>query len=219
MKPTLFLGNKNYSSWSLRPWLALTWGGIAFEEKVIPLGGDGYGISKIPEILAVSPTGRVPCLHVDGTVIWDSLAICEWAAEQNPALWPPDAATRAVCRSVSAEMHSSFGALRRDLPMNIKRRTEPKAWPADTMADIAMVTARWDEMLTLHAKSGPYLFGGRSIADAMYLPVVTRFRTYGVKLEGPTRAYADLMLADPAFRAWEQAATSEAWTLPSTDGI
>ncbi len=219
MKPTLFIGNKNYSSWSLRPWLALTWGGIDFDEKVIPLGGDGYGSAKKPEILAVSPSGRVPALHVGGTVIWDSLAICEWAAEQNPALWPSDAAARAVCRSAAAEMHSGFGALRRDLSMNIRRRAEPRVFAADTSHDITLVVSRWDELLARFAASGPYLFGARSIADAMYAPVCTRFRTYGVKLEGRPRAYADLMLADPAFRAWEQAAIAETWSIPSTDAL
>ncbi len=219
MKPTLFIGNKNYSSWSLRPWLALKWGGIDFDEKIIPLGGDGYGSAKKPEILAVSPSGRVPALHISGTVIWDSLAICEWAAEQNRALWPSDPSTRAVCRSAAAEMHSGFGALRRDLSMNIRRRAEPRTFAADTQNDIALVISRWDELLTSFEKSGPYLFGGRTLADAMYAPVCTRFRTYGVKLEGRARAYVDLMLADPAFREWEQAGVAESWTIPSTDDL
>lgn len=219
MKPTLYLGNKNYSSWSLRPWLALTWAGIAFDEKIIPLGGDGYGSAKKPEIVAVSPSGRVPCLHDGATVIWDSLAICEWAAEKHPALWPRDAATRAVCRSVSAEMHSGFGAVRRDLSMNIRRRTEPRAWAADTANDIALITARWNELRETFASAGPYLFGERSIADAMYLPVCTRFRTYGVRLDGAAQVYAETMLADTAFLAWERAATLETWSIASTDAL
>ena len=120
--PLLHIGNKNYSSWSLRPWLALKWGDIAFEERVIPLGGEGYGKSRIPAVLAISPSGRVPSLHVDGIVVNDSLAICEWAAERAPGLWPKEAGTRALARSAAAEMHSGFPALRRDLSMNIRRR-------------------------------------------------------------------------------------------------
>src|SRR5262249_23570099 len=107
-KPTLYIGNKNYSSWSMRPWLALTWGGVALEERVLELGMQGYGKSKIAAILAISPSGRVPALHLDGVVIHDSLAICEWAAEHAPALWPADAVTRALARSAACEMHSGF---------------------------------------------------------------------------------------------------------------
>src|SRR5215475_10760186 len=108
--PVLYIGNKNYSSWSMRPWLALKWGGIAFQEKIIPLGGEGYGQSQIKEIRAVSPSGRVPSLHVNDAVIHESLAICEWAAEQAPLLWPADATTRAIARAAASEMHAGFFA-------------------------------------------------------------------------------------------------------------
>jgi glutathione S-transferase len=218
-RPILFVGNKNYSSWSLRPWLALRWARIDFEERVIPLGGDGYGASAIPEVVAVSPTGRVPVLHVGDLRIPDSLAICEWAAEARPdaALWPKDAGTRALCRAAACEMHSGFGALRRDLGMNIRRRTTQRPWPADTKADLARLTALWRDALA--ASGGPWLFGARTIADAFFTPVATRFRTYGVELEAPLARYAATLLDDVDFRAWEQAAITEPWTIGTADAL
>ena len=142
-KPLLHIGNKVYSSWSMRPWLALTWAGIAFDEKVIPLGGPGYGKSRIPEVLAVSPSGRVPALRVGEATIWDSLAICQWAHEQAPdaGLWPADPAARGAAWSAAAEMHSSYAALRADFPMNLRRIGRPRAAPASdgALADIDRV--------------------------------------------------------------------------------
>lgn len=223
-KPTLYIGNKNYSSWSLRPWLALRWAGVAFEETIIPLQGPGYGAAKIPAVLAVSPTGKVPALVVTKpsgghTTIWDSLAICEWAAEQNKALWPADGLDRAWARSVVAEMHSGFGAVRRDLSMNLRRRVAVKSFGDDVNADIARIFALWTQLRAAHGSRGPWLFGERSVADAFYAPVVTRFRTYGVTLPGPLQHYADTVLNDADFLSWEQAATSEEWTMPSTDSL
>jgi len=217
----LHIANKNYSSWSLRPWLALTWAGLDFEERVSPLGGPGYGKSKIPEILAVSPSGRVPALHVGDAVIWDSLAICEWAAEQRPAvhLWPDDPAVRAVARSAACEMHSGYAALRRDLSMNLKRRTQPRDWPEDTRGDIGRVQELWGQLRARYGAAGPFLFGRRSIADAMFAPVATRFRTYGVALDAVSQAYCETIFADAAFGAWEKAALAEAWTIPVTDAL
>ncbi len=219
--PILFIGNKNYSSWSMRPWLALKWAGIAFDERLIPLGGVGYGKSQIPEVLAVSPSGKVPALQVDGHTVWDSLAICEWAAEQNPALWPQDPAVRAVARSAAAEMHSGFAALRRDFSMNLRRKGEPRktATSADAQADIARIDELWSQMRTQFGGGGGYLFGDRCIADAIYAPVATRFRTYGLALSPAAQAYADALLADPAFQEWEAAAAAEPWTIHSTDEI
>jgi glutathione S-transferase len=217
--PVLYIGNKNYSSWSLRPWLALTWGGIAFEERVIALGGDGYGAGEIKEVVAVSPSGRVPVLHVDGLRIWDSVAICEWAAEKKPALWPSDPGLRAVCRSVVSEMHSGFAAVRRDLSMNIRRRTTAREWPEDTQRDIGHILAVWTALRMEHRSRGPFLFGERSIADAFFAPVCTRFRTYGVTLEGEAAAYSETVLADEAFRKWEADAIAETWTIASTDAL
>jgi len=219
--PLLYIGNKNYSSWSMRPWLALTWAGLDFDERMIRLGGDGYGGGKTPEILAVNGAGRVPVLHVGETVIWDSLAICEWAAEQRPAvhLWPQDATARAVARSAACEMHSGFAALRRDLSMNLKRRTTPRDWPEDTLRDIARVQALWGELRSRFGQGGPFLFGRRSIADAMFAPVATRFRTYGVALDAVSEAYAQTIFADAAFQAWEKAGLAETWTIASTDAL
>ncbi|MBL8549643.1 MAG: glutathione S-transferase family protein [Hyphomonadaceae bacterium] len=219
-KPILYVGNKNYSSWSMRPWLALTWAGIAFEERVIALGGPGYGKSKIGEVLRVSPSGRVPALHVGDLVIYDSLAICEWAAEQAPSLWPADAGTRARARSASAEMHSGFAALRRDLSMNVKRRMQTApTFPEDTHADLARLYELWGELRGRYAKEGPYLLGARSIADAMYAPVATRLRTYAVAAPEVAKAYCETIFADEGFRAWERGAEAESWTIASADEL
>jgi len=218
-RPILYIGNKNYSSWSMRPWLALKWGGIEFEERVIPLGGPGYGKSKIAEVLAVSPSGRVPSLHVDGATVWDSLAICEWVAEKAPSLWPADATLRAVARSAAAEMHSGFAALRRDGSMNVRRRAGKRDWPEDTRADIARLEELWTALRARHGAGGPFLFGERCIADAMYAPVCTRLRTYDVAMTDGSRAYCDAVFADDAFRDWERGAIAESWTLPQTDAL
>jgi len=219
--PVLYIGNKNYSSWSLRPWLALKWAGLAFEERLIQLGGQGYGRSQIPEIRAISPSGRVPALEVDGTVIWDSLAICEWAAENARAarLWPEDPMVRAVCRSVACEMHSSFAAVRRDMSMNVRRRTTPRDWPEDTRDDLARIEDVWTTTRARYGAGGPFLFGARTIADAFFAPVVTRLRTYGVPLSSSSAAYSEAVLADPAFREWESAAVAEPWALAATDAL
>lgn len=218
--PVLSIGNKNYSSWSLRPWLALKWAGLPFEERVIQLGGEGYGRAKIPAIRAVSPSGRVPALEVSSElVIWDSLAICEWAAEQVPMLWPSDPIARAVARAVTCEMHSGFGAVRRDLSMNIRRRTSPRAWGDDTRDDLARIQELWRTTRARFGAGGPFLFGTRTIADAFYAPVVTRLRTYGVELTPESAAYSAAVLADPAFREWEKAGEAEEWTMPQIDAL
>lgn len=218
--PILYIGNKNYSSWSMRPWLALKWGGIAFEERVIPLGGEGYGKSKIKDVLAVSPSGRVPALHVDGVVINDSLSICEWAAEQAPHLWPRDALTRAQARSAAAEMHSGFAALRDALSMNVRRRLEraPKI-PDDAHADIARLFELWSGLRAAHGDGGSFLFGARSIADAMYAPVATRLRTYAIEAPRPVAEYCATIFADDAFRAWEAGAEAETWTIDTAESL
>lgn len=217
--PILYIGNKNYSSWSMRPWLALHWGAIAFEERVIPLGAVGYGKSKIPEILAVSPSGRVPALHVDDDVIWDSLAICEWAAERVPSLWPKEPSTRAVARSVASEMHAGFAALRGAASMNLRRRTPARDWAEDVRADIARIEDLWRTCRARFGADGPWLFGARSIVDAMFAPVCTRFRTYAIDVGPEAAAYCATVFADPAFRAWDEAAAAETWTIPSADAV
>ena len=215
MGMTLYVGNRNYSSWSLRPWLVLKWSGLAFEDRFISLDQPGYGTARIGDVLAVSPSGKVPALHAGGLVIWDSLAIAEWVAENAPlaALWPRDANKRAQARSVTAEMHASFPALRRDLPMNIRRRCSNQAWAADTASDIERMVEIWTTYRRENKALGPYLFGTRSVADAFFTPVASRFRTYAVPLPPLAIEYRDTLLADEAFRAWERIAEAE-WVEP-----
>lgn len=216
--PVLFIGNKNYSSWSMRPWLALKWGDIAFEERIIPLGGEGYGRSQIKEVRDVSPSGRVPALHVGGVAIYESLAICEWAAERSPSLWPQDALQRALARSAASEMHAGFAAMRRDLSMNVRRRVSPEpVWPEDTRADFEQLYSLWSRCL--ESSGGPFLFGARSIADAMFAPVATRLRTYSVQAPAFARTYCDTIFADAAFQEWERAAIAEPWTIEQTEAL
>ena len=214
MTNVLYIGNKNYSSWSLRPWLCLRWGGIAFEERIIRLDQPGYGKQQIAEVRAVSPNGTVPALDADGLTIWDSLAIAEWAAEQvSPGvLWPEDPALRAQARSAACEMHSGFSAIRRDLSMNIHRRlaTQPD-WPDDTRAALARIEELWAGLRARNAALGPYLFGQRSIADAFFTPVATRLRTYAVPMSETATAYRDTLLGDPDFLAWEVEAIPDSW--------
>lgn len=221
MKPILYLGNRNYSSWSLRPWLVLTWAGIEHELRLLPLGGEGYAKRAMPSVLAVSPSGTVPALHLGaGDVLNDSLAIAEWAAEQAPAagLWPADPLARALARSAACEMHSGFGALRAKLPCNIRRRAEPRVLDDEVRADVARVQEIWTSLRARFGGNGPYLFGTTAgIADAFFTPVATRFRTYGVPLEGPAKAYASALLENPAFRAWEDEALKETWTMTMWD--
>jgi len=216
--PVLYIGNKNYSSWSMRPWLALKWGGIAFEERIIPLGGEGYGKSQIKAVRAVSPSGRVPALLVVKTTIHESLAICEWAAEQAPSLWPEQALERAEARAAASEMHAGFAALRRDMSMNIRRRVErTPAWPEDTRADLERLFALWDHLLA--ASGGPYLFCKRTVVDAMFAPVVTRLRTYAVETPPSAQNYCSTIFGDDAFQEWERAAIAETWTIDQTEAL
>ena len=200
MVPILYVGNRNYSSWSLRPWLVLSWSGISFETRAIALGGEGYGKGLTPSVLAVSPTGRVPALHLGQAAVWDSLAISEWAAENAPTarLWPDDPTARALCRSATCEMHSGFEALRGALPCNLRRRAAPRAALGDDVRrDLARIEALWSDLRSRFGRGGPYLFGAhRTIADAFYTPVATRLRSYGVALSGPAKEYAEALLAD-----------------------
>jgi glutathione S-transferase len=220
VKPVLYVGNQNYSSWSMRPWLVLSWGGIDFETRVVPLGGPGYAVRRMPSVLAISPSGTVPALHVGPEVIGDSLAISEWAAEQVPALWPADPIVRALARSAACEMHSSFGALRGTLACNIRRRAEPRELSADVRRDVERIDALFCALRARFGAGGPYLFGAeRTIADAFYTPVATRFRTYAVKVSPAAQSYADTLLSDPAFLRWEAAALAEEWSMPDWDSV
>jgi glutathione S-transferase len=204
----LFIGNKNYSSWSLRPWLALKEAGITFDEVVIPLY---TGEADKQKILDVTPSGKVPAL-VDGDItVWDSLAIIEYAAERFPdaRLWPTDVAARAHARSVSAEMHSGFMPLRIECGMNIHRPVKSKVLSADAQANIARIQEIWTDCRARYGKSGPYLFGAFSGADAMFAPVVHRFRTYSVSVTPPVLEYMATMQANAAFAEWTKAALAE----------
>ncbi|MFD1626691.1 glutathione S-transferase family protein [Azospirillum griseum] len=208
---TLVVGNKAYSSWSLRPWLALKQAGVSFAEIVIPL--------RQPEtkaqILAHCPSGKVPCLIDGDRVIWDSLAICEYVAELAPAagLWPADPHARAIARSVSAEMHSGFAALRNAMSMDLKIDRHGEGMTPDSAADIARIQALWADCRARFGQGGPFLFGGFTIADAMFAPVVTRFETYGVVVDAVSRAYMDAVQALPAMQEWTAAAKAEPWVL------
>jgi glutathione S-transferase len=201
----LVIGNKNYSSWSLRPWLAMKVHGIPFDEKRIPL----YAAGSKEEIARYSPAGKVPILKDGATVLWESLAILEHLAERYPRLWPRDAAERARARSLAAEMHAGFAKLREHMSMNVRKRYPGKGRTPEVLADVARITAIWA------AAKGPFLFGDFSAADAMYAPVVLRFRTYAV--EGPNPKYMDAMLALPAMREWIEAAEREAESIPWLD--
>ena len=203
----LVIGNKNYSSWSLRPWIALKVFGFDFDEKRISL----YGEASKAAILAHSPAGRVPIL-VDGkTTVWDSLAILEYVAEKNPKLWPASPAERAQARSLSAEMHSGFPSLREHMSMNVRKRYPGKGRTPEVLAEIERIKAIWNE-----AKK-PFLFGAFTAVDAMYAPVVLRFRTYEVELPRAARSYYDAMLALPAMQEWIAAAERETESLPQFD--
>lgn len=208
---TIVLGNKAYSSWSLRPWLALKQTGEPFEEVVIPLRQP----DTKERILAHSPAGKVPVLRHGDRVVWDSLAIGEYLAETFPAagLWPDDAHARAVARSVSAEMHAGFAPLRTHMAMNLKERLPGTGRTPEVDADIARIVALWTDARARFGRGGLFLFGRFSIADAMYAPVVTRFDTYGVELPPAARAYADAVLDLPAMREWTAAAKAEPWVL------
>ena len=204
----LVIGNKNYSSWSMRPWLALRANDIAFEEVFIPLYA---GEADKQRILDVTPSGKVPAL-VDGDItVWDSLAIIEYAAERFPEarLWPEDRVARAHARSISAEMHSGFMALRNECGMNLHRPIGAIALSADARANIARVQEIWIECRQRYGKSGPFLFGGFSGADAMFAPVVHRFRTYAIELAPEAADYMKTMMALPAFREWTEAGLAE----------
>lgn len=204
---TLIIGNKNYSSWSLRPWLVLKQAGIPFREQYLPIRSAAWSA----QIGSLSPSGRVPALMHDDVHVWDSLAICEYLAEQFPdkRLWPADAVARAAARSVSAEMHSGFQALRQNMFMNIRRSWPGRGRTPETLADIERITAIWNLYRNRHRAQGEFLFGRFSIADAMYAPVALRFQTYAVAVDGAAGDYARTLLNLPALQEWVAAARTE----------
>jgi glutathione S-transferase len=213
---TLVIGNKAYSSWSLRGWLAVRLAGVAFEERLIRLSEPGSRAA----LLAHSPAGRVPVLHHGERVIWDSLAIVEYLAEQQPeaALWPADAGARAHARSIAAEMHSGFAALRSAMPMNLRKSLPGRGQGPGVAADIERIVLLWQDCRRRFAgPDGPFLFGAPGAADAMYAPVATRLRTYGVALDPVAAAYVEAVHAWPLFREWHAAALEEPWIIPEDE--
>jgi glutathione S-transferase len=213
----LVIGNWNYSSWSLRAWLALRMSGLAFETERVPL--DVPGAKE--RLLAHSGAGLVPVLKHGDLTLWESLAICEYIAELAPGLlWPEDRATRARARCAATEMHGGFPAVRAALPMNVRgraRRTPPLS--DDARAQIDRIVTLWTDCLKRSVGDGPFLFGRFSIADAMYAPVVSRFLTYGVELPAAARAYTEAAWALPAMQEWKAHAEREAERMPDTDRL
>lgn len=214
---TLYIGNKNYSSWSFRPWIALTAAGVPFREVLIPFDDEGGN----PKFREISPTGRVPSLHHGEFRVWESLAIIEYAAELFPekAIWPKALADRAIARSVSMEMLSGFRALRNACPMNIRRPKRRLDLAEDVQAgvdaDVARISAIWTELTA--RSDGPYLFGEFSAADAMFAPVVNRFEAYDLVSDKAVLDYMAAMKAHPAWKAWETAALAETWIVPADE--
>jgi glutathione S-transferase len=206
---TLVIGNKNYSSWSLRPWLLLKHLGVAFEEILVPLDRP----STREDLEKHSPSARVPVLRHGDLTVWDSLAICEYLAELTGRGWPAAPAARAVARAVSAEMHSGFTTLRSLWPMNARARNRRTAMTAALEADIERIDQIWNDCRARFGAAGPWLFGEYCIADAMFAPVVLRFNTYGAAAISPTvRWYMASVLEDPSLQEWLQAAKRESWT-------
>lgn len=204
----LVIGDKNLSSWSLRAWLALELTGEPYEEVPVRL----YQADTRAQILAHSPTGKVPLLKTEEGPVWDSLAIAEYLAETYPEahLWPRGEYARAVARSACAEMHSGFVALRTHLPMNLCRDQALEALPADAQADIQRICALWADCRARFGADGPFLFGHASIADAFYAPVASRLRSYRIELPAVAAAYVETIYQWPAFKRWLQAAREEA---------
>jgi glutathione S-transferase len=209
----LIIGNKNYSSWSLRPWLAMKVANIPFEEEVVPLGsGDFEG-----RVRRLSGSGKVPLLLDGGNPVWESLAILEYLAEKfsSAQLWPADPAARARARVIAAEMHAGFAALRRELPMNMRRPIQGRNLSDAAQADVRRIETIWTDCRRNDACQ--FLFGAFSAADAMYAPVVARFHTYAVPVDARSRAYMDAVMALPAWGEWRTAALQETWILPEDE--
>jgi glutathione S-transferase len=209
---TIYIGNKNYSSWSLRGWLMLKQSGAAFGEEMIPLDQ----ATTRSGILRRSPSGKVPALRHGERLIWESLAIGEYLAELFPAarLWPEAQEARALARAASAEMHAGFAALRRHLPMNLRSSYPHRGVTPEVQADIDRIVALWRDCRRRFGAGGPYLFGALTIADAMYAPVVSRFRTYAVALDVDAQHYCDAVWTWPALQEWAAAAQREPLVIP-----
>ena len=213
---TLVIGNKNYSSWSLRPWLALRNAGIPFTEKMLLLFDENWKEA----IGAVSPSGRVPVLLHGERTVWETLAILEYVHELHPkaGLWPADRDARAVARATACEMHAGFNALRSHMPMNLRRRDlKGKGRGPGVAEDIARICEIWRDCRQRFGSGGDFLFGAFGAADAMFAPVVTRLDTYGIELDDVCSAYSRAVMTLPAFVEWRDAALQEPWIVPEDE--
>lgn len=211
----LIIGNKNYSSWSLRPWLAMQVAGIPFAEELIPL----YEPGSRERVLKYSPAGKVPVL-IDGEArLWESLAILEHLAEKFPAagLWPAEAEARAHARAIAAEMHAGFAPLRRHCPMNLWRPVAKRELDPEVRENVQRIDALWSDSRARFGRNGPFLFGRFGAADAMYAPIVARLHTYAVEVGAPARAYMDAVMALPALQQWTAAALKEPWVMAGNE--
>jgi glutathione S-transferase len=210
----LVIGNKNYSSWSLRGWLAVKQSGLAFEEITVPLYGEDWDEARKADDLAPS-SGKVPILWDGDAVVWDSMAIIDYLADKvgRDRFWPKDDAARGMARSMVAEMHSSYLPLRRQLPMNIRKRVEGVAVSAEVRADVVRILTLWAEARARFGHGGPFLFGSFGAADVIYAPVVSRFTTYGVPVPGFAHTYMQALWEHPWMQAWVAAAEEEEWTI------
>ena len=205
MAYTLYIGNKNYSTWSLRGWLATRASGAPFSEKLVSLNANEHA-AVYKEF---SPSGLVPCLVDGGTTVWDSMAITEYLHERHPGLWPIDSTARAWARSICAEMHSGFRSLRGEMGMCIRERVDVRPWSPALARNIERITVIWNETLKRHGGAGGLLFGSFCAADAFFGPVAFRFRTYGVEPGGAAGKYLTALLAHPYMLEWERAALAE----------
>ncbi|ODU21810.1 MAG: glutathione S-transferase [Sphingomonas sp. SCN 67-18] len=210
----LIIGNKAYSSWSLRGWLAVRQSGLPFEEITVPLYDDDWDKRRAGDEFAPSQ-GKVPILWDGETVIWDSLAIIDWLADRvgRDRFWPEDAAARGMARSMAAEMHSSYAALRRHHSMNVRRHFDPAPLRPEVATDVIRILGLWAEARARHGKAGPYLFGTFGAADIMFAPVVTRFATYAIPVPRFAATYMEAIFAHPWMREWIDAAQQEDWVI------
>lgn len=208
---TLVIGNKNYSSWSLRPWIALRQADIPFEEVLIPLDEP----DTKARILEHSAAGKVPVLKDGAVTVWESLAILDHLAERYPdaALWPSDPAARAMARSISAEMHAGFRALRDACPMNMRKRFAERDRGEEVARDVTRILDIWRDCRERFGHAGPFLFGAFTAADAMYAPVVSRFHSYSISVDATARSYMSAVMGMPAFNEWRLAGVAEPWVL------
>ena len=216
----LIIGNKNYSSWSLRGWLACKQSGLAFEEITVPLYGEDWDQTKKQDEDLAPSSGKVPILWDGECVVWDSLAIIDFLADRvgRDRFWPKDETARGMARSMVAEMHSSYLAMRRQLPMNVRRRIEGIEPSAETRADIVRILGLWAEARARFGKGGPFLFGSFGAADIIYAPVVSRFISYGVPVPGFAVTYMQAVWEHEWMKAWVAASEAEEWTIEKFEG-